>query len=181
MNRLLLLPLVLFVGLVAFLMVGLRRDPHEIPSPLINKPAPAFQLNQLQDPTKTFSAQEMRGKVWLLNFWGSWCPACRDEHPLLVQYSKTGAVPIYGVDYKYGGDNKDERVIALQLLEAEGNPYTVTVYDPEGRLSIDYGVYGAPETFLIDRDGVIRYKQIGPITEEAWQKEILPRVKQLNQ
>ena len=174
MNRLLLLPLVLFVGLVAFLMVGLRRDPHEIPSPLIDKPAPAFQLKQLHDPNKTFSAQEMRGKVWLLNFWGTWCPACRDEHPLLVQYSKTGAVPIYGVDYK------DERATALQLLEEEGNPYTVTASDPEGRLSIDYGVYGAPETFLIDRDGVIRYKQIGPITEEAWQKEILPRVQRLN-
>ena len=175
MNRLLLLPLVLFVGLVAFLMVGLRRDPHEIPSPLINKPAPAFQLKQLHDPNKTFSAQEMRGKVWLLNFWGTWCPACRDEHPLLVQYSRTGAVPIYGVDYK------DERATALQLLEEEGNPYTVTASDPEGRLSIDYGVYGAPETFLIDREGVIRYKQIGPITEEAWQKEILPRVKRWNQ
>ena len=175
MNRLLLLPLVLFVGLVVFLMVGLRRDPHEIPSPLINKPAPAFQLKQLQDPTKIFSAQDMRGKVWLLNFWGTWCVACREEHPLLIQYSKTGAVPIYGVDYK------DERATALQLLEEEGNPYTVTASDPEGRLSIDYGVYGAPETFLIDRDGVIRYKQIGPITEEAWQKEILPRVRQLNQ
>jgi cytochrome c biogenesis protein CcmG/thiol:disulfide interchange protein DsbE len=175
MNRLLLLPLVLFVGLVAFLMVGLRRDPHEIPSPLINKPAPAFQLKQLNDPTKTFSAQDMRGKVWLLNFWGTWCVACREEHPLLIQYAKTGAVPIYGVDYK------DERATALQLLEEEGNPYTVTASDPDGRLSIDYGVYGAPETFLIDRDGVIRYKQIGPITEEAWQKEILPRVKQLNQ
>ncbi|MDX6529169.1 MAG: cytochrome c biosis protein CcmG, thiol:disulfide interchange protein DsbE [Blastocatellia bacterium] len=175
MNRLLLLPLVLFIGLVAFLLVGLRRDPHEIPSPLINKPAPAFQLKQLQDPTKTFSAAEMRGKVWLLNFWGTWCVACRDEHPLLVQYSKTAAVPIYGVDYK------DERATALQLLEDEGNPYTLTASDPEGRLSIDYGVYGAPETFLIDRNGVIRYKQIGPITEEAWQKEILPRVKQLNQ
>jgi cytochrome c biogenesis protein CcmG/thiol:disulfide interchange protein DsbE len=175
MNRLLLLPLVLFVGLVAFLMVGLRRDPHEIPSPFINKPAPAFKLTQLQDPAKTFSAQDMRGKVWLLNFWGTWCVACREEHPLLIQYSKTGAVPIYGVDYK------DERATALQLLEEEGNPYTVTASDPEGRLSIDYGVYGAPETFLIDRDGVIRYKQIGPITEEAWQKEILPRVQKLNQ
>jgi cytochrome c biogenesis protein CcmG/thiol:disulfide interchange protein DsbE len=174
MNRLLLLPLVLFVGLVAFLMVGLRRDPHEIPSPFINKPAPAFKLTQLQDPAKTFSAQDMRGKVWLLNFWGTWCVACREEHPLLIQYSKTGAVPIYGVDYK------DERATALQLLEEEGNPYTVTASDPEGRLSIDYGVYGAPETFLIDRDGVIRYKQIGPITEEAWQKEILPRVQRLN-
>jgi cytochrome c biogenesis protein CcmG/thiol:disulfide interchange protein DsbE len=175
MNRLLLLPLVLFIGLVAFLLVGLRRDPHEIPSPFINKPAPGFQLRQLQDPNKTFTAQEMRGKVWLLNFWGTWCVACREEHPLLIQYAKTAAVPIYGVDYK------DEPAKALQMLEDEGNPYTITASDPDGRLSIDYGVYGAPETFLIDRNGIIRYKQIGPITEEAWQKEILPRVKQLNQ
>ena len=175
MNRLLLLPLVLFIGLVAFLLVGLRRDPHEIPSPLINKPAPAFQLKQLQDPNKTFSAQQMRGKVWLLNFWGTWCIACREEHPLLIQYAKTNAVPIYGVDYK------DERSTAMQMLADEGNPYTLIASDPDGRLSIDYGVYGAPETFLIDRDGVIRYKQIGPITEEAWQREILPRVKQLSQ
>ena len=175
MNKLLLLPLVLFIGLVGFLLVGLRHDPHEIPSPLINKPAPAFQLKQLQDPNKTFSALDMRGKVWLLNFWGTWCVACREEHPLLIEYAKTNAVPIYGVDYK------DERSTALQMLEDEGNPYTLTVSDPDGRLSIDYGVYGAPETFLIGRDGVIRYKQIGPITEDAWQKEILPRVKQLNQ
>ncbi len=151
MNRLLLLPLVLFIGLVAFLLVGLRRDPHEIPSPLINKPAPAFQLKQLPDPSKTFSAEEMRGKVWLLNFWGTWCVACREEHPLLIQYAKTNAVPIYGVDYK------DERATAMQMLNDEGNPYTLTASDPDGRLSIDYGIYGAPETFLIDRDGVIRY------------------------
>jgi cytochrome c biogenesis protein CcmG, thiol:disulfide interchange protein DsbE len=175
MNRLVLLPLVLFVGLVVFLLIGLRRDPHEIPSPLINKPAPSFELKQLQDPAKTFSAQQMRGKVWLINFWGTWCVACREEHPLLVQYSKQGDVPIYGIDYK------DERATALQMLTDEGNPYTITASDPEGRLSIDFGVYGAPETFLVDRDGVIRYKQIGPITEEAWQKEILPRVKQLSQ
>src|SRR5207302_542386 len=128
--------------LVAFLMVGLRRDPHEIPSPFINKAAPSFRLKQLQDPNKTFSAQEMNGKVWLLNFWGTWCVACREEHPLLIQYSKTGAVLIYGVDYK------DERATALQLLEEEGNPYTLIASDPDGRLSIDYGVYGAPETFL---------------------------------
>ncbi len=175
MNRLLLLPLLLFIGLVVFLAVGLRRDPHEIPSPLINKPAPAFSLKQLQDPTKTFSAADMRGKVWLLNFWGTWCVACREEHPLLVQYSKTGAVPIYGVDYK------DERATAQRMLEDEGNPYTITASDPEGRLSIDYGVYGAPETFLIDKNGVIAFKQIGPITEEVWQNEILPRVQKLNQ
>ena len=175
MNRLLLLPLILFVVLAGFLLIGLFRDPHEIPSPLINKSAPDFQLPQLQQATATFSAKEMRGKVWLLNFWGTWCVACREEHPLLVQYAKTGVVPIYGVDYK------DERAAALQWLDEFGNPYTLTAFDVDGRISIDYGVYGAPETYLIDRKGVIRFKQIGPITEDVWQNKILPLAKQLNQ
>ncbi len=174
MNRLLLLPLALFVVLVAFLLVGLRKDPHEVPSPLINKPAPEFQLPQLQKANATFSANEMRGKVWILNFWGTWCIACREEHPLLVEYAKTGAVPIYGVDYK------DDRAAALQWLDEFGNPYTQTAFDVDGRVSIDYGVYGAPESYLIDRDGVIRYKQIGPITEDVWQSKILPLAKELN-
>ena len=175
MNKYLLIPLVLFIGLVAFLLVGLNRDPRELPSPLINKAAPDFQLQQLKEPARTFSPKEMRGKVWLLNFWGTWCVACREEHPILVKYSKTGAVPIYGVDYK------DDRATALQLLEEEGNPYTVTAFDPEGRTSIDYGVYGAPESYLIDKNGVIRFKQIGPITDEVWNKKILPLAAQLNQ
>lgn len=175
MNKFLLLPLVLFIALVGFLLIGLHRDPHEVPSPLINKPAPDFKLGQLRDPNKTFSPQEMRGKVWVLNFWGTWCVACREEHPLLLEYSKTGAVPIYGVDYK------DDRAAAMQMLDEEGDPYALTVSDPDGRVSIDYGVYGAPESYLIDRNGVIRFKQVGPITRDVWQKEILPRAKQLNQ
>jgi len=175
MNKFLLLPLVLFIALVGFLLIGLHRDPHEVPSPLINKPAPDFKLSQLREPNKTFTPQEMRGKVWVLNFWGTWCVACREEHPLLLEYSKTGAVPIYGVDYK------DDRAAAMQMLDEEGDPYTLTASDPDGRVSIDYGVYGAPESYLIDRNGVIRFKQIGPITRDVWQKEILPRAKQLNQ
>ena len=175
MNRILLIPLVLFIALVAFLLIGLHRDPHEVPSPLINKSAPDFQLPQLQQSIATFSAKEMRGKVWLLNFWGTWCVACREEHPLLVEYAKTGLVPIYGVDYK------DERAAALRWLDEFGNPYVLTAFDVDGRVSIDYGVYGAPETYLIDRNGVIRFKQIGPITEEVWQKQILPLARQLNQ
>jgi len=175
MNKFLLLPLVLFAALVGFLLIGLHRDPHEVPSPLINKPAPDFRLGQLREPGKTFSPQEMRGKVWVLNFWGTWCVACREEHPLLLEYSKTGAVPILGVDYK------DDRAAAMQMLDEEGDPYALTVSDPDGRVSIDYGVYGAPESYLIDRNGVIRFKQIGPITQDVWQKEILPRAKQLNQ
>jgi len=180
MNKYLLIPLVLFIGLVGFLLIGLHRDPREVPSPLINKPAPDFQLQQLKEPTKTFAAKDMRGKVWLLNFWGSWCVACREEHPVLLKYSK-GEVPIYGVDYKYANDATDERSGAMQMLAEEGNPYTMVVHDPEGRTSIDYGVYGAPESFLIDKNGIIRFKQIGPITDEVWTNKILPLAKQLNQ
>jgi len=181
MNKYLFIPLVLFIALVVFLLIGLHRDPHEVPSPLINKPAPAFQLPQLQDPTKSISTQDMRGKVYLLNFWGSWCIACRDEHPLLVKYSKQNVVPIYGVDYKYANDNSDERAAAKQFLQELGNPYTQVIHDAEGRTSIDYGVYGAPESFLIDKSGIIRFKQIGPITEDVWNQKIVPLARQLNQ
>jgi cytochrome c biogenesis protein CcmG/thiol:disulfide interchange protein DsbE len=175
MNKLLLVPLALFIGLVIFLFVGLSRDPHEVPSPLINKPAPSFQLPQLSEPAKTISAQDMRGKVWLVNFWGTWCIACREEHPMLVEYARTGLIPIYGVDYK------DDRAVAKRWLEEFGNPYADVAFDAEGRTSIDYGVYGAPETFLIDKNGVIRFKQIGPLTPEVWEKQIVPLARQLNQ
>ena len=181
MNKYLLIPLGLFLGLAVFLLLGLFRDPHELPSPLINKPAPEFQLPRLKDPAKTLTAKDMRGKVWLLNFWGTWCVACRDEHPRLLEYAKTNLVPIYGVDYKYANDKSDERAAAIQFLAAEGNPYTETIYDVDGRTSIDYGVYGAPESFLIDKNGVIRFKQIGPMTDEVWTKKILPLASQLNQ
>ena len=168
------IPLVLFILLVAFLAVGLRHDPHEVPSPLINKPAPAFQLAQLKDPSKSFSGQDMRGKVWLLNVWASWCITCRDEHPLLIQYARSGALPIYGLNYK------DKREDALAWLGELGDPYVLSVSDTDGRVGIDYGVYGAPETYLIDRDGIIRFKQVGPVTPDVWQKTILPLAQQLN-
>jgi cytochrome c biogenesis protein CcmG/thiol:disulfide interchange protein DsbE len=168
------IPLVLFILLVAFLAIGLRHDPHELPSPLINKAAPAFQLSQLKDSSKTFSAADMRGKVWLLNVWASWCVTCRDEHPLLIQYARSGALPIYGLNYK---DNRED---ALSWLGELGDPYVLSVSDKDGRVGIDYGVYGAPETYLIDRDGIIRFKQIGPVTPDVWQKTILPLAQQLN-
>ena len=117
----------------------------------------------------------MRGKVWLLNVWASWCESCREEHPLLVQFSKSDNLLIYGLDYK------DDRKAALQWLDELGNPYVLSASDTDGRVAIDYGVYGAPESYLIDRNGVIRFKQIGPITEDVWQKQILPLAKQLNQ
>lgn len=168
-----LLPLVLFLVLVVFLAIGLTRDPREIPSPLIGKPAPAFSLPTLSDPQRSFKLEEMRGKVWLLNGWASWCAACRDEHPLLLELSRSGLVPIYGLDYK------DERPDALAWLNEFGNPYTLVLSDTDGRVGIDYGIYGVPETFVIDRNGVIRYKQTGPITAEALQKKIIPLVKEL--
>ena len=169
-----LIPLVLFVILVIFLAIGLGRDPHEVPSPLIGKAAPTFQLPQLKDPGKSFSAQQMRGKVWLLNVWASWCVSCREEHPLLLDYARSAAVPIYGLNYK------DKREDALKWLEQLGDPYVLSAADEDGRVAIDYGVYGAPETYLIDRDGVIRFKQVGAVTPEIWERKILPLVKDLN-
>jgi cytochrome c biogenesis protein CcmG/thiol:disulfide interchange protein DsbE len=168
------IPLVLFILLVGFLAIGLRHDPHEVPSPFIGKPAPAFQLAQLRDPAKTFSAADMRGKVWLLNVWASWCVTCRDEHPLLLEYARSGALPIYGLNYK------DKREDALSWLGELGDPYVLSVSDSDGRVGIDYGVYGAPETYLIDGDGIIRFKQIGPVTPDVWQDKILPLVQKLN-
>jgi cytochrome c biogenesis protein CcmG, thiol:disulfide interchange protein DsbE len=169
-----LIPLVLFLVLVVFLAIGLNRDPREVPSPLINKAAPAFNLPQLKEPAKTFSAVDMRGKVWLLNVWASWCVTCRDEHPLLLEYAKQGVVPIYGLNYK------DERADALAWLNELGDPYVLSAADLDGRVGIDYGVYGAPETYLIDQAGTIRFKQVGPVTTDVWTKKIVPLVQELN-
>jgi cytochrome c biogenesis protein CcmG, thiol:disulfide interchange protein DsbE len=167
-------PLVIFVALVAFFAVGLTRDPREVPSPFIGKPAPEFKLQQLHDAQATFGPDDMRGKVWLLNVWASWCVSCRVEHPLLVEMSKRHVVPIVGLNYK------DKRDDGKQWLAKLGNPYAVSAFDVDGLVGIDYGVYGVPETFVIDKQGVIRYKQIGPITKEALDKTILPLVRKLN-
>jgi cytochrome c biogenesis protein CcmG/thiol:disulfide interchange protein DsbE len=167
------LPLVLFLVLAGFLFVGLNLDPHEVPSPLIDKPAPMFNLPQLNDPKKAFSPQDMKGKVWLLNVWASWCVSCREEHPLLVALSKQKIVPVYGLDYK------DKAADAEQWLRSGGDPYVLSVADVEGRIGIDYGVYGVPETYVIDKQGIIRYKQIGPINSENLRLKILPLVAEL--
>ena len=168
-----LIPLAIFIAMLAFLGVGLKLDPREVPSPLIGKPAPQFQLSELADPAKAFSQKDMAGKVWLLNVWASWCVACREEHPMLVELAKKKAVPIIGLNYK---DQPDD---AKAWLKQFGDPYMLSVTDRDGRVGIDYGVYGVPETFLVDKTGVIRYKQIGPITVEAWEKKILPMVREL--
>ena len=169
-----LIPLGLFLVLVVFLAIGLGRDPREVPSPLINKAAPAFTLPQLKLPDKTFSSDEMRGKVWVLNVWASWCIACRDEHPFLLDYARTGAIPIYGLNLK------DKPEDALAWLGELGDPYVLSAADIEGRVAIDYGVYGAPETSLIDQTGTIRYKHIGPVTPDVWKEKFLPLAQQLN-
>ena len=168
-----LVPLGLFLVLAVFLAIGLNRDPREVPSPLIGKPAPTFKLEQLADPAQTFSPEDMKGKVWLLNVWASWCVSCRQEHPLLVEFAKRGIAPLVGLDYK------DARPDGLGWLRQFGNPYMLSAYDADGRVGIDYGVYGVPETYLIDKAGVIRYKHIGPITEEALAKQIVPMVAEL--
>jgi cytochrome c biogenesis protein CcmG/thiol:disulfide interchange protein DsbE len=166
-------PLVIFLVMAGFLFKGLNLDPREVPSPLVGKPAPQFSLPRLDDPQKVFAPKEMLGKVWLFNVWASWCGACRDEHPLLVELSKTGFVPIYGMDYK---DTHEE---AQQWLDQRGNPYAAVAVDADGRVGIDYGVYGVPETYVIDKSGTIAYKQIGPITEEALRDKIIPLIKRL--
>ena len=167
-------PLGLFLVLVVFLGVGLTLDPREVPSPLIGKAAPAFQLPQLHEPEKMFSQKDLAGKVWLLNVWASWCASCRDEHPVLVDLAKSGAVAVYGLNYK------DKRPDGIAWLQRLGNPYVLSAYDAQGRIGIDYGVYGVPETYVIDKQGVIRYKQIGPVTPAVLKEKILPLVAKLN-
>ena len=168
-----LIPLVIFAILMGFLAVGLGLKPREIPSPLINKPAPAFSLPVLDAPQQMVSANDLKGKVWILNVWASWCVACRIEHPLLVDFSKTATVPIYGLNYK------DKREDAIRWLANFGNPYTRSLSDIEGLVGIDFGVYGVPETFVIDKAGIIRLKQIGPVTPEVLRDDILPLLKKL--
>lgn len=169
-----LLPLGLFIALVVFLGVGLRLNPREIPSPFIDKPAPAFQLTQLHAPDKTISPQDMLGKVWLLNVFASWCVSCRVEHPVFMDLARQNVVPIVGLNYK------DKREAGIGWLRQFGNPYNVSAFDSDGRIGIDYGVYGVPETFVIDKLGVIRMKHIGPVSAEALTDKILPLIKELN-
>jgi cytochrome c biogenesis protein CcmG, thiol:disulfide interchange protein DsbE len=172
MNRFL-LPLGIFAVLVALLGIGLTLNPREVPSPLVGKPAPHFELPQLHEPGKSFSERDMQGKVWLLNVWASWCVSCREEHPVLLDLAKSGAVPILGLNYK------DERKDGLAWLQNMGDPYRLSAYDLQGRVGIDYGVYGVPETYVIDKRGVIRYKRIGPVTREVLKEKILPLVQEL--
>jgi cytochrome c biogenesis protein CcmG/thiol:disulfide interchange protein DsbE len=169
-----LIPLAVLVVLLGFLGAGLKLDPREVPSPLIGKPAPGFALARLDDATQTIKREDMLGKVWMLNVWASWCVACREEHPLLVEFSKQKVLPIYGLNYK------DQRPDGLGWLGQFGNPYDASLFDVDGRVGIDFGVYGVPETFIMDKQGVVRMKHIGPLTPEVIQSKIVPLVRQLN-
>ncbi|WP_031432357.1 DsbE family thiol:disulfide interchange protein [Methylomarinum vadi] len=167
------IPLLLFVVLAVFLALGLKLNPRDIPSPLIGKPAPAFSLPVLSTPERQLTEQDFKGQVWLLNVWASWCVSCRSEHPVLNEMAKLNAAPIVGLNYK------DEPEAAEQWLARLGNPYRVSIMDIEGRTGIDYGVYGVPETFVIDKHGVIRYKHTGPVTAEDVERVFLPMINQL--
>ena len=168
------LPFLAFVILSVFLYIGLDRNPSEVPSPLIGKPAPVFTLPQLHDANKKFSSQDMKGQVWLLNVWASWCGACKDEHPVLMALARQKIVPIYGLDYK------DKREDGEYTLNKSGDPYTLTIFDADGRVGFDYGVYGVPETYVIDKLGIIRYKLIGAVTPQNLRETILPLIDELN-
>lgn len=167
------IPLVLFVALAGFLAAGLKLDPREVPSPLIGKPAPEFKLALLHEESRSISRADMLGKPWILNVWASWCAACQIEHPLLMQYARIKQVPLIGLNYK------DTRPNGQAWLARHGNPYDASLFDQDGRLGIDFGVYGAPETFVIDKTGVIRFKHIGPLTPEVIEKRIDPLLKEL--
>ena len=189
-----LIPFGIFVALVVFFAIGLNHDPREIPSPLIDKAAPAFSLPQLPETSAAFAPESMRGKVWLLNVWATWCIACREEHSVLVELAQSRQVPIVGLNYKeVRGDtslNPEQLSPAQELtlgrdrirawFAQHGNPYTFTALDLDGRVGIDYGVYGVPESYVIDKQGVIRLKHIGPLTPQVLQTKILPLVRELS-
>lgn len=175
MNRTLkfLIPLALFLVAVGFLTKGLFLNPREVPSPLVGKPAPAFTAPILGEAGKRFNSADMKGQVWLLNVWASWCVACREEHPLLMEMAQTKRIVMHGLAYK------DVDAESQQVLIAMGNPYNKVITDPDGKIGIDYGVYGVPETYLIDKAGIIRYKHIGPLTPEVLLTKIVPLLKEL--
>lgn len=168
-----LVPMGIFGAILGFLFIGLGLNPREVPSPLIGKPAPAFQLVKLGDPSQTVSREDLLGKVWMLNVWASWCAPCREEHPLVVDLAKRNPVAVYGLNYK------DQGPAARAWLANLGDPYRATLVDADGRVGIDYGVYGVPETFVIDREGMIRYKHTGPLTAEVLRTRIEPLLKEL--
>lgn len=169
------IPIIALLVIAVFLGVGLTQDPSLVPSPLIGRAAPPIVLPEVANPERNFDSADLRGKVWLLNVWASWCVSCRQEHPVLMALSDQAKVPLYGLDYE------DTRGAALQWLAAAGNPYLLVASDPKGKVGMNFGVYGVPETYVIDKQGVIRYKQIGPLTPRIVEHTILPLMARLSQ
>ena len=168
-----LLPLALFAGIAWFLLKGLDRDPREIPSPLVGRPAPAVSVPLLGGAGPDWSPAQMRGQVWLLNVWGSWCAGCQVEHPLLNDWAKRGLAPIVGLAWK------DEPEASQAWLARLGNPYALSISDRNGKAAIDWGVYGAPETFIIDKAGIVRDKHVGPLTADVIERRLAPLIAKL--
>lgn len=169
-----LLPLALFGALALMLGLGLGRDPRVVPSPLLGRPAPDFALPLLDDTTTSLRRDALLGRVWMLNVWASWCTACREEHTLLLQFAQRRLVPVYGLNHK------DEAAAGRRWLTRWGNPYTASWFDADGRVGIDWGVYGVPETFVVDKAGVVRFKHVGPLTPEVLRERIEPLLRQLD-
>ena len=171
MNRFI-LPLVVFLALAGVLYIGVRHSPDKsiMASALLGKPAPSFELPVLGE-ARTLSSRELAGKPWVLNVWGTWCGGCREEHPALLAIARQNLVTFVGLSWK------DEDTAAQQWLAQLGNPYSVVAVDREGRTAIDFGVYGAPETFLIDERGLVQYRHVGAMTLDTWEREFVPRLK----
>lgn len=165
------LPLVAVIALILFLVVGLKRgDPRALPSPFIGKPAPEFELPKLSDPESTVGSQDLAGNLALVNVWATWCVGCRAEHPFLLELQRNGDIPIYGINWR------DTRPEALRWIQQLGDPYVASGFDGTGRVGIDWGVYGAPETFLVSADGIVLHKHLGPLDRAAWEKDFLPLI-----
>lgn len=168
-------PLIIFLGMGFFLYQGLFLNPKVLESALEGKPVPYFELEQLELPTKMITNKDLIGKVAMLNVWGTWCPACKYEHPYLMVLARNQQIPIYGINYR------DEREMALEELAQQGNPYEINIFDKDGRLGLDLGVYGAPESFIIDHQGIVRYRFAGPIDQRIWAETLYPIVKTLQE
>ena len=167
------IPLALFLVMGVFLYKGLFLNPKQLDSALEGKPVPAFQLESLESPSDIITNESLKGKVSLLNVWATWCPSCKYEHPYLMRLARQRILPIYGINYR------DERDMALRELSHRGDPYTKNIFDHDGRLGLDLGIYGAPESFLVDHHGIIRYRLSGPIDQRVWREILLPMIEEL--
>lgn len=165
------IPIGLFAALLAVFFIGLDRDKETLPSPLVGKPAPQFALPSVEDPSRIVSSRDFAGRPYVVNIWGTWCPGCRQEHDVLLEIARRNEVPIIGLDWK------DDAQAAQEWLRQLGNPYAATAFDGDGRVSIDWGAYGAPETFLVDANGIIVHKHTGPLSIAAWEADFVPRIK----